>query len=276
MSTLISYKYQKRLALTSFVLYVLFTSGLFWGRLFTAEWKSPITDPNWTAEQASAFYTDHRGLIQLGVFSYMIGTSFLIPLAVLVAARTRMLEKRFAFFSMGQLVAFTGCYMVIVLMGIMWTMAAFRAGSVSPELTQAFNDLAWLVTIYGWPPFAAWILLMALPVFLAPPGSPTLPRWWGYFSILETIAGGTVINGLVGFFKTGPFAYNGIISTYLPLGFFAVYLVVTSVMLAFFDRNHPDYHGDSGRAAAVGDADPHPVVSESDRPLDVPLPERIG
>ncbi|WP_040706373.1 hypothetical protein [Nocardia takedensis] len=261
MNTLISYTYQRRLAVGAFILYAALTAGVFWGRLFTAEWTSPITDPDWTAEQVTAFYTENRGLIQVGVFSYMIGTSFLIPLAVLIAARTRMLEKRFAFFSMAQLVAFTGCYLVLVFMGILWTLAAFRAGSVSPELTQAFNDLAWLITIYGWPPFAAWILLMALPVFLAPPGSPTLPRWWGYFSILEAIAGGTVINGLVAFFKTGPFAYNGLISVYLPLGLFAVYLLVTTVMLAFFDHQHPDH---PPRAEEV-------TPPESDRTLDFRL-----
>ena len=49
------------------------------------------------------------------------------------------------------------------------------------------------------------------------------PRWFGYLTLWVAVSGSVGVLAMM--FRTGPFAWNGAISFYLPLVMFAVWLV---------------------------------------------------
>ena len=56
-----------------------------------------------------------------------------------------------------------------------------------------------------------------------------LPRWLAYFNLWVAFL--FVPGGLILFFKTGPFAWNGVFTFWLPLSIFSLWFIVMFVAL---------------------------------------------
>jgi hypothetical protein len=64
-------------------------------------------------------------------------------------------------------------------------------------------------------------LSIAIVGFSDKSATPTFPRWFCFFSIWIAIL--SIPGGFAVFFQSGPFAWNGIITFWLPIGFFGIY-----------------------------------------------------
>jgi hypothetical protein len=59
--------------------------------------------------------------------------------------------------------------------------------------------------------------------------NPVFPRWFGYQSIMTLV--GLLPDQMLFFFKTGPFAWNGILGFWVPLTMFGSWFVTMFVLL---------------------------------------------
>jgi hypothetical protein len=104
-----------------------------------------------------------------------------------------------------------------------WIAAAYRPDR-SPEVTQALNDIGWVPFIINWPPAVCQAGAVAVAVLADRRPDPVYPRWMGYFLIWTCIA--FTGSSLLPFFKSGPFAWNGLFSFWLAATFFGTFFLV--------------------------------------------------
>jgi uncharacterized membrane protein len=109
-----------------------------------------------------------------------------------------------------------------------WQVATFR-----PERDIAFiallNDLAWICFIGIVSTTVVQVFVTGVVMLQDHRPTPTFPRWMGYFTIWAAIVFSP--GALCVFFKSGPFAWNGLFAWWLPLGVFAAWIGVLFVML---------------------------------------------
>ena len=95
---------------------------------------------------------------------------------------------------------------------------------------QFAADLAYFMPLFSWPIFSGWCFLIAVAVLTDDTGNPVYPRWVGYVNIWAGLL--YIPGGIILFFKTGPFAWDGILGLYIPfIAFFLWILVMTWAMI---------------------------------------------
>jgi hypothetical protein len=105
-----------------------------------------------------------------------------------------------------------------------WLTAAFRPDEISPDITRALHDLGWIVFLVDVPPFSVWMIAIGIAILRDRGAVPLFPRWLGFFNFWVALLILPAL--LLPFFKSGPFAYNGILALYLPFGAFFIWMVV--------------------------------------------------
>ena len=113
--------------------------------------------------------------------------------------------------------------------------AAFRPAEIEPNITRTLNDTGWFIFLIDWAPVAVWCWAIGTAIITDRTPRPTYPRWAAYLSYWVGLA--FFPAGLIIFFKTGPFAYNGALALYLPAGaFFLWYAVITTLTIVSIHR----------------------------------------
>ena len=158
----------------------------------------------------------------------MIGFTLFVPFGIAVAVYIRRAEDR-PILTYLQI----ACIAIAALEGIMaafiWGAAAFRPEDIDPEITRMLNDLGWFAFLFDIPPFAFWIGAIAVVILRDDSKNPVFPRWVAYFNLWVALLIWPA--ELMAFFKTGPFAFNGLLALYLPAGLFFAWVVTMSVVL---------------------------------------------
>lgn len=116
---------------------------------------------------------------------------------------------------------------IITTIAVAWTMMAFRAENAL--IVQAFNDFGFFLFLYTWPPFAIWMWIIAIAIFRDINPVPIFPRWVAFYNLWAGFLMAPA--SLMGFFKTGPFAYNGLLTFWVVALDFFVWMLVMSVVM---------------------------------------------
>src|ERR1700752_5436389 len=97
------------------------------------------------------------------------------------------------------------------------------------------NDLGCFIFLIDCAPVTFWVFAFGAAVLLDRSTQPVFARWTAYFSFWTGLI--FFPAGLIIFFKTGPFAYNGVLALYLPAGvFFLWYAVITTLTIVSIHR----------------------------------------
>jgi hypothetical protein len=124
-------------------------------------------------------------------------------------------------------IAAQGCVVIeFVYPCAFWLVAAFRPEDANR--VQTFNDLAWL-------PFLGIVctgmfqmVALAVVTLRDRRPEPVFPRWFAYFQLWCAIGVGLTFGVYI--FKTGPLAWNGILGFWVPVTFYFIWVVVTTVV----------------------------------------------
>ena len=188
----------------------------------------PPQDPSDSAQQIAGWYSDNDTRILIGMIVGMTGFTLFVPFGIGVALQTRRIENRPAMTYIQ-----IACVAIAALEGVMaafiWGAAAFRPGEMDPDITRTLNDLGWFAFLFDIPPFAVWIGAIAIAIFRDESDPPVFPRWVAYLNLWVALLIWPA--ELMAFFKTGPFAFNGLLALYLPAGLFFAWLVTMSIVL---------------------------------------------
>ena len=179
-----------------------------------------------TPDQIAAFYRHGTFTIRLGLLIGLLGTAGWATLVSVVWVQLSRIEGPRPVLAGLQAVAGVTAYVLLTLYFVLLAAAAFRPER-SPESTQLLHDIGWFMAFLAAIPF----VLQALATGLATLGDhnpqPVYPRWLGYAGIWVAVL--LLPGDVLLFFHTGPFAYDGVISYWIPLFGFGGWMALLSL-----------------------------------------------
>jgi hypothetical protein len=129
------------------------------------------------------------------------------------------------------LMQFGGAVLLVVffqLCGMLWAAATFRA-ELDASTIRMLNDLSWLIFVMVFPGYVLQLSCIAIASFMDRSAQPIWPRWVGYLNLWIAMSGA---GGAVAvFFKDGPFAWNGLVGFYIPIGAFTIWIAVMTYFM---------------------------------------------
>lgn len=204
---------------------VFFTLFFFmWGLLAD---NFPPMSPNLSAEAMKAHYLDKGLAISIGMSVCMVGGAFYMTWGCAVSRLMRRIEGPEGMFSnlemMGATITFTP---IVVACGI-WLVAAMQAAVLSAEIIQSMYLLGWMIIDIAYM-VTSFQIMGASIVFLKDTREkkliPAWVSWWGWVTIASFFP-----VSLIPFFKTGPFALNGLFNFWVAFPTWYVWIVAMSI-----------------------------------------------
>lgn len=187
----------------------------------------PPPSPAEPAQYYSEYYREHIWGVRLAAVFFSLGGALYAPFFGAWALIVKRLEGGSAgVWTFTLLLASSVASCTFFLSGVFFGVAAFRPEQ-SPELQQLLNDLAWIELVVPAIPATIQALAIAIPILTADRAAPPIPRWVGYANLWLGILFAPGM--LVVMWKTGPFAWNGLLSFWIPAVFFLVWLVLLTV-----------------------------------------------
>nr|WP_198151978.1 hypothetical protein [Kibdelosporangium sp. MJ126-NF4]CEL22468.1 hypothetical protein [Kibdelosporangium sp. MJ126-NF4]CTQ89324.1 hypothetical protein [Kibdelosporangium sp. MJ126-NF4] len=193
---------------------------------------SPADGP----EEITRQFMDRRIPLMLGSVFVMVSTVALAPAGALFVLIIRKAEGAVGMLTL--MVGFTWATFMVVnfYTGLSFATATFRAER-DPGIVQYASDLGFLQFIGGIPMFwLVWVLLAAAALTTRTRENPIIPRWFGYVSLWAAIL--YLPELLVFFFKTGPFAWDGVVGFWIPAVIFIIYFPLSTAVCLRIIREH--------------------------------------
>ncbi len=205
------------------------------GWLNLAHFMPPIA-PAASAADVAALFQDRHVPLMLASVIMMCSTWALVPYSALLALIFRKIEGGVGMLTLMMAFTLVSFQVLNFYMGLSFAIAAFRPER-TPELILLATDSGFLQVLGGIPMFLGIWSLSAYAILVASPRqNPILPRWFGYVNLWAAIA--LLPELLVFFFKTGPFAWNGLLGFWIPTLATVVYCVLTPVAFVPVVRKH--------------------------------------
>ncbi|MEM1231142.1 MAG: hypothetical protein AAGI15_11435 [Pseudomonadota bacterium] len=198
---------------------------LFWGMGFL-----PPLAPTLSAEALVDHYAQHRTGIRLGATAIMqlcmLGLLWTVAIGEVLERAGRPALRQLA---AAQRLLGVVTYVVLIFPCIIWTVAAFRPER-DPQLLLLLNDLGWLGIVMPILSAVLQALVIGVAVLLDDRPRPAYPRWAGYLNFWCALL--FLPGALATFFKTGPFAWNGLFDFWLPVVAFVLWICVVGALTA--------------------------------------------
>lgn len=212
----------------------------------------PPPSPNLSATELAQIFIDRKMEIRVGTLIQCICYTFYLTWGMGIVMMMRRMERGLPVLTYTSIANVGGGYVFFLLMPITWAMIAFRPEEMDPKFIQIMNDYVWFIFILSWPPFAFFMIMIAVAIFRDHNVPTVFPRWVAYFNLWCAVL--IIPAALIEFFKTGPFAYNGLISFwFIYIVFFGWIFLMSIMTLRAAAAMAPQAHRapDSSRLASV-------------------------
>jgi hypothetical protein len=190
----------------------------------------PPLSPQMSPVEVAQFYANHRFAIRFGATMIMQLAMLYALWAAAISTQIRRTETDSAIFlAYAQLALGAIAPILFVIPSMFWTFAAFRP-ELDVQLLYLINDMAWLSLVM--PVMSATIqaAVIGYAIISDKRKVPLYPRWAAYFNFWAGIT--FLPGGVATFFKSGPFAWNGIFDFWIPLVAFSLWICVMAVLTA--------------------------------------------
>jgi hypothetical protein len=184
--------------------------------------------PTMSAEEVAAFYRDETARIRYSMILFNWFGVGLIPLVILLAMQVRKMAHRTPILSYSLIGCAGGPPSLFLVANMFWLLGAFRPER-APELTQMFNDLAWVTFTILVPYLIAQSLLLALAIYWDRQAQPVFKPWVAHFNLLVAVALMPACFTALAF--DGPIAWDGLLSFWVKNIAIAVWIIVMGIAL---------------------------------------------
>jgi len=195
--------------------------------LLTAGFIPPVS-PHQSAESLKQIFVEHQGRILVGMLIGMLGTGFAGPFVGAITVALKRIEGPFAPLAHAQLLLGSMLPIALVVGQTLLMCAAYRTDR-DAQTVQGFSDQAWFLIVGAFYMFVVQLACIGVAVLKDASTDPLLPRWLGYLNIWCAI--GSLPAAGVYFVETGPLAWNGLLSFWLPAVCFGAWGVATTAAL---------------------------------------------
>jgi hypothetical protein len=188
----------------------------------------PPPSPSVSAAQVAQRYQEHATEIRIGACMIFLSSMFYAWFTAAIAGQLRRIRGVHPTAGYAQLVGGALACVTLLIPPMFFVLTAFRPDR-SPDMTQMLSDMSWITLVMPWPPFMAQFFAFAFAILSDLRPDPLFPRWLAYLNIMtEAIF---VPATLLAFFKSGPFAWNGIFSFWMPATSFGTLVIVNGIWL---------------------------------------------
>ena len=198
----------------------------FFGLLFSG--FIPPLSPSMTQEQVVLHYQQHTTGIRVGMSLILLSGMFYAAFTAVMSGQMRRIPGVSPTLIYGQLAGGSFACLTFLVPAIFFLVTAYRPDRPASE-TFLMNDLAWFTLVIPWPPFMVQNFSFALGILADRRPQPLFPRWYAYLNIWAPIT--FTPGALLSFFKSGPFAWNGIFVFWLPGAIFFFWFFATAILL---------------------------------------------
>ena len=188
----------------------------------------PPMSPHLSADQVAGFYRDNAAWIRFSMVTFNLFGVMLLPLFCVVVVQMKRMATQSAVFAYCYLSATVSGATIFALAAVFFATAAFRPDR-DPELIMVLNDLGWIVFVAPVGMALTQNVMLALAIYHDDGANPVFPRWVGHLAVLVTLAMAPAATSVA--FKSGPLAWDGLISFWLRNIAFGAFLVVMLVVL---------------------------------------------
>lgn len=188
----------------------LVTFILFWGILGH---NLPNPSPALSAADLAVRYVNHLNEIRFGFIVSLIVVVLYLPWTAVLSAQMARIEGSYPVLSYLQLLGGGLTVMVVSFSAMFWAVAAFRPDR-DPALLQLLTDMGWLCIDLQYACTTLQMVAAALAGLADKGRAPLFPRWVCFLTIFCGIS--FFPASLTGVLKTGPFAWDGVLSYYFP------------------------------------------------------------
>lgn len=200
--------------------------GFFWLAGFL-----PPPSPSDSAEEIARVFSENTLGIRLGMIVMMFGSVLYLPWSVGISMQMMRIEGEGKNAPMSYTQMLMGAIFVwVFLLGdYTWQAAAFRPDETPAVVTQRLNDLAWIFFIN--PVATIFVQGMAIGIVILQDKrpQPIFPRWAGWYNIWAVIV--YLPGALIPLFKSGPFAWNGLLALWVPVFVFVAWMIGMTVFM---------------------------------------------
>ena len=188
----------------------------------------PPMSPKWSAVKVASFYSLHVTRVRWSMILLNWFCVALIPILMLIVERMRGMAHRTPVMRYCVIGVAAAAPIAFLTATLFWLLAAFRPNR-APDLTQLYNDLAWITFTCGIPFLVSLFLFLALAIYFDRQDHPVFAPWVAHANVILAIA--LVPAGFAGLTLSGPFAWNGLLSFWLKNIAIALWLIVMAVVL---------------------------------------------
>jgi len=188
----------------------------------------PPPSPSMSAQEIADMIAGNRTGIRIGVIGALWFSALLLPFYAVIAAEMKKIEGELPLLAPIQFAssAILVCFFQII--GLAWLLMTYRP-EINPEIMRTLNDYCWFVWSMLIPTYIFQYASMALAGFMDIRPQPLWPRWAAFFNLWVAVTGAGGF--LAVFFKSGPFAWNGIVGFWIPVILFGLGNTVTMILL---------------------------------------------
>lgn len=200
---------------------------MFFGSFGLSHFIPPLS-PSLTPTQVQAHYQEHQIGVTAGMVMMVVSCMFFAPFIGIIAAQLRRMQGVSSALAYTQITAGTANLMFFIIPGAFFVITAYRPDR-DMNLTFTLNDAAWILTVLTWPPAFMQNMSIALATLGDKSPQPVFPRWVAFLNIWVAIS--LVTGGLLPFFKSGPFAWNGLLVFWLAGPAYTIWAIAMVVMM---------------------------------------------
>jgi hypothetical protein len=229
---------QRISAYLGFVWVALFFVG-FWAIARFVPPPSPALGP----QEIKDFFAANTAGIRVGMLINMLAGALMLPWCASWAVQMKRIEGRTSPLTYTMIMCGACLVLELIFPCAFWEVAAFRPEG-DAEMIQRLNDLAWLPFLGILSTAVIQGFVMGAAILQDKRAQPAFPRWAGYFNFWIVMMFFPAC--FIYFFKSGPFAWNGLLAWWLIVFVFATWILVDTVVLLKAIRHqeaHPDPAG---------------------------------
>ncbi|CUU57911.1 hypothetical protein Ga0074812_115113 [Parafrankia irregularis] len=189
----------------------------------------PPMSPRSSADEVAAFYRENTARVRYSMIVFNWFCVALIPILMLIVERMRGMTQRTPVLRYCMIGCAGAAPIAFLTASVFWLLAAFRPER-APELTQLYNDLAWITLTCGVPFLVAQSLFLAVAIYLDRQETPVFRTWIAHFNVAVAVA--LVPAGFAGLAHNGVFAWDGFLAFWVRNSAIALWIIVMSIVLA--------------------------------------------
>jgi phage shock protein PspC (stress-responsive transcriptional regulator) len=201
--------------------------------MFAGLWPAadffPPTPPTATADEIAALYQSNTNGIRFGMILVLVAGALYAAFIAGISAQMRRMEHRETpVLSYLQLAGGAVTTAFFVIPAMFWSVAAFRPER-SPEITLTLNDMGWMFFVMPFAVAVVQTIALGYAIISDRGNPPVMPRWVGFLNFWIALL--FIPGGLLTFFKTGPFAWNGLLAFWVPASVFSLWFFVVAAYI---------------------------------------------